>query len=283
MKKYVLSLALLGSLLGASELKYQEFDGFKSPESIFVNKNYVYVSNVGEKLEPLAKDNDGFISKLDKNGKVLEYKFLTHLNAPKGMMEIGKTLYVVDIDVVRGFDLKSKKEVFNLPIKGAIFLNAIEKLNDDTLLVSDTGTGLVLKVDLKAKKYDEFLKLDIAKFGGPNGLYLDGKNDKLFIAGYHPDGASGGVVMSYDLKDKKLSVIKNEKEAYDGIVPYENALLVSSWGENLNGVIYRLEDDKVLKLDLPSIKGPADIFIEGDTLWIPKMVEGKILKVELKN
>ncbi|EJC2325769.1 ATP-binding protein, partial [Campylobacter jejuni] len=26
MKKYVLSLALLGSLLGASELKYQEFD-----------------------------------------------------------------------------------------------------------------------------------------------------------------------------------------------------------------------------------------------------------------
>ncbi len=150
-------------------------------------------------------------------------------------------------------------------------------------MVSDTGTGLVLKVDLKAKKYDELLKLDIAKFGGPNGLYLDRKNDKLFIAGYHPDGASGGVVMSYDLNDKKLSVIKNEKEAYDGIVPYENALLVSSWGENLNGVIYRLEDDKVLKLDLPSIKGPADIFIEGDTLWIPKMVEGKILKVELKN
>ena len=50
MKKYVLSLALLGSLLGASELKYQEFDGFKSPESIFVDKNYVYVSNVGENL-----------------------------------------------------------------------------------------------------------------------------------------------------------------------------------------------------------------------------------------
>ncbi|MCG4135066.1 ATP-binding protein, partial [Campylobacter jejuni] len=146
-----------------------------------------------------------------------------------------------------------------------------------------TGTGLILKVDLKTKQYDELLKLDIAKFGGPNGLYLDRKNDKLFIAGYHPDGASGGVVMAYDLNDKKLSVIKNEKEAYDGIVPYENALLVSSWGENLNGVIYRLEDDKALKLDLPSIKGPADIFIEGDTLWIPKMVEGKILKVELKN
>lgn len=26
------------------------------------------------------------------------------------MMEIGKTLYVVDIDVLRGFDLKTKKK-----------------------------------------------------------------------------------------------------------------------------------------------------------------------------
>lgn len=282
MKKYILSLALGAALLGASELKYQEFDGFKSPESVFVDKNFVYVSNVGEKLEPLAKDNDGFISKLDKNGKVLEYKFLSNLNAPKGMMELADTLYVVDIDVLRGFDLKSKKEIFNLPIKGAIFLNDIEKLDDNTLLVSDTGTGLILKVDLKEKSYDELLKLDLVKFGGPNGLYLDRKNNKLFIAGYHPDG-SGGLVMSYDLTKKDLSVIKNEKESYDGIAPYKDALLVSSWGENLNGLVYSLENGKAVKLDLPSMKGPADMFIDGDTLWIPKMVEGKILKVKLQN
>ncbi|EAH4618745.1 ATP-binding protein [Campylobacter jejuni] len=281
MKKYVLSLALLGSLLGASELKYQEFDNFKNPESIFVDKNYVYVSNVGEKFEPLAKDNDGFISKLDKNGKVLEYKFLTHLNAPKGMMEIGKTLYVVDIDVLRGFDLKTKKEIFNLPIKGAIFLNDIEKLDDNTLLISDTGTGLILKVNLKTKQYDELLKLDLAKFGGPNGLYLDKKEHKLFIAGYHPNGTSGGVVLSYDLNKKELNIIRNKKESYDGIVPYKDGLLVSSWGNNLNGLVYDLENGKATKLDLPSMKGPADIFIENNILWIPKMVEGKILKVEL--
>lgn len=36
MKKYVLSLALLGSLLGASELKYQEFDGFKKALKVFL-------------------------------------------------------------------------------------------------------------------------------------------------------------------------------------------------------------------------------------------------------
>lgn len=35
--------------------------------------------------------------------------------------------------------------------------------------------------------------------------------------------------MAYDLNTKELSIIKNEKESYDGIVPYKDGLLVSSW------------------------------------------------------
>ncbi|TKX34415.1 NHL repeat-containing protein [Campylobacter taeniopygiae] len=282
MKKYILSLALLATCALAGELKYQEIEGFLSPESVFVDKNAVYVSNVGKKLEPLAKDNDGFISKLDKNGKVLEYKFLSGLNAPKGMKEIDNILYVVDIDTLKGFDLSTKKEVFTLPIKGAIFLNDIEKLNDTTLLISDTGTGIVHKIDLKTKKYDELLKLDLKEFGGPNGLFLH--QNLLYIAGYDPSGVSGGMVLSYDLKNKKIQVIKSEKEPYDGIVLKNNILYVSSWGKDLKGVIYalNLKNKSVKKLDLPLIKGPADIFLDKNNLWIPKMAEGKILKVELE-
>lgn len=51
----------------------------------------------------MAKDNDGFISKLDKNGDILQLKFISNLNAPKGMSKIKDILYVVDIDVVYGF------------------------------------------------------------------------------------------------------------------------------------------------------------------------------------
>ncbi|MGH2327822.1 ATP-binding protein [Campylobacter taeniopygiae] len=282
MKKYILSLALVATCAFAGEMKYQEIDGFLSPESVFVDKNAMYVSNVGKKLEPLAKDNDGFISKLDKNGKVLEYKFLSNLNAPKGMKEIKNVLYVVDIDTLKGFNLSTKKEVFNLPIKGAIFLNDIEKLNDTTLLISDTGTGIVHKVDLKTKKYDELLKLDLKEFGGPNGLFLH--KNLLYIAGYDPSGVSGGVVLSYDLKNKKIQVIKSEKEPYDGIILKNDILYVSSWGKDLKGVIYglNLKNKSVKKLDLPLMKGPADIFLDKNNLWIPKMAEGKILKVELK-
>ncbi|MBZ7943191.1 ATP-binding protein [Campylobacter sp. RM13744] len=282
MKKYILSLALLATCALAGELKYQEIDGFLSPESVFVDKNAMYISNVGKKLEPLAKDHDGFISKLDKNGKILNINFLNDLDAPKGMMEIGNILYVVDIDTLKGFDLSNKKEVFNLPIKGSIFLNDIEKLNDKTLLISDTGTGIIYKVDLKTKKYNNLLKLDLKEYGGPNGLFLN--KNLLYIAGYDPSGVSGGVVLSYDLKNKKIQVLKSEKEPYDGIVLKNNILYVSSWGKDLKGVIYalNLKNKSVKKLDLPFMKGPADIFLDKNDLWIPKMAEGKILKVELE-
>jgi len=280
MKKYVLSLICAMSLLNASGLKYQEIDGFSNPESIFVDKDYIYVSNIGKKPEPLEKDGDGFISKLDKNGAILELKFITHLNAPKGMMSLANVLYIVDIDSLYGFDLNSKEELFALPIKDAIFLNDIVKFDDNTLLLSDTATGLIYKFDIKTKQYEEFLKLDTKLFGGVNGLYL--KNHKLFMAGYNVDGISGGVVMSYDLRSKKLEILKKEKQAYDGIFGFKDSLLVSSWGENLNGIIYRLEKTKSSELDLPFMKGPADIFVDKDDLWIPKMLEGKILRVKLQ-
>lgn len=98
----------------------KEVKGFAHPESIYVDKNEIYVSNLGKELDPLAKDNDGFISKLDKNGDILQLKFISNLNAPKGMFKIKDILYVVDIDVVYGF--KDNKEVFKLPIKNAVFL-----------------------------------------------------------------------------------------------------------------------------------------------------------------
>ncbi|MBK1963994.1 YncE family protein [Campylobacter novaezeelandiae] len=282
MKKIFISVVLFASFLLANGLKYKEFNGFENPESIFIDKDFIYVSNIGKKLEPLSKDHDGFISRLDKNGNILDYKFLSNMDAPKGMMKISNVLYIADVDVVRGFDLSNKKEIFKLPIKNAIFLNDIEKLNNNTLLVSDTGTGIIHEIDIKHSKYKDFLKLDIEKFGGPNGLYL--YKNTLFIAGYDAQG-KGGLVISYDLKSKKISIIKNEKESYDGIALDGNNLLVSSWGNNLNGLIYsiNLKDNKIKKLSLPFMKGPADILLNKNNLWIPLMAENKIIKVKLEN
>lgn len=275
---FVLSTILFCSL----SLQAKEFDGFASPESIYGNKHGIFVSNVGKELLPLEKDNDGFISKLDSNGNVIEKKFISNLNAPKGMNSIDDILYVADIDTIKGFDLNNKKEVFNLPIKNAVFLNAIEILDNNTLLVSDTGTGIIHVIDINNNKYDTFVKLD-SKFGGPNGLLLDKNNNRLIVVGYDPAGKSKGSVVAIDLNNKKQLAITKPLGALDGIVFAKNGdMLVSDWGEDLKGVIYRIDKNgnvKTIKMDF--MQGPADMFSDGKNLWIPKMAESKILKVNL--
>lgn len=279
LKKFLGSIALVSVLsIGANA---QKIGGFSHPESVFILGDDIFVGNVGEKLEPLSKDNDGFISKLDKNGNLVELKFLQNLHAPKGMNTINGILYVVDIDVLKGFDLKSKKEVFNLPIKNAIFLNDIVVLNGD-LLVSDTGTGIIHKIDVKTASYETFVKLDSA-FGGPNGLLLDKDNNRLIAVGYDPNGKAKGSIVSIDLKSKKQVALSEPLGALDGVVFAKNGdLLVSDWGENLKGVVYQMDKKGNIKvLDLPAMKGPADMASDGKNLWIPRMAEGKILKVNL--
>ncbi|CAM2836163.1 ATP-binding protein [Helicobacter burdigaliensis] len=259
----------------------QDFKGFSHPESVYGMGGDIFVSNVGEKLEPLSKDKDGFISKLDTNGEIKIKKFISNLNAPKGMNSIGNTLYVVDIDVLNGFDKTSGKEVFSLDIKGAVFLNAIEVLDDNTLLVSDTGTGIIHKVDLKNKKHETLVQLD-SKLGGPNGLLLDKEKKNLIAVGYDPNGKDKGSIVLINLESKKVQNLSEPLGALDGIVYAKNGdLLVSDWGENTRGVIYRVNKNKISTLKMQSIGGPADMYSDGESLWIPAMMENKILKIEL--
>ena len=140
-EKIAKAVCALGICLSA--LNAQEISGFASPESIWVEGNSVYVANVGEKLAPLIKDNDGFISKLDTQGNIIELHFLSNLNAPKGMTQLDNTLFVVDIDTLKGFDILSKKQVFSLPIVDSVFLNDIAAYDNNTLFMSDTGTGII--------------------------------------------------------------------------------------------------------------------------------------------
>ncbi len=275
-EKIAKAVCALGICLSA--LNAQEISGFASPESIWVEGNSVYVANVGEKLAPLIKDNDGFISKLDTQGNIIELHFLSNLNAPKGMTQLDNTLFVVDIDTLKGFDILSKKQVFSLPIVDSVFLNDIAAYDNNTLFMSDTDTGIIHKVNVKNKKYETFIKLDTDKYGGPNGLLFDKDKTKLYVA-----STRGGEVLSIDMQSLGIKTLIAQKGAYDGLAFAKNGdLLVSSWGENGKGVIYRIDKKgKKSTLNLPFIKGPADMFSDGESLWIPKMGENKILKINL--
>lgn len=286
LKKLTLA-SLLGFSLSSSLISAeitQVINGFASPESVYVTKEHIFITNVGAKLDTLAKDNDGFISKLDKKGEVLERQFIKNLNAPKGMAKIQNTLYVVDIDTLKGFDLGTSKEIFSIRIEGSAFLNDIALFDENTLFISDTATGIIYKISLESKKVENFIILDLAQNGGANGLAFDYEKQRLLVACYHPDGVSGGQILSIDIKSKEIELLIGQKSAFDGIVLDKNGdIFVSDWGENLQGSIYKIiAKDRLQRLDLPYMQGPADMFLDGDFLYIPKMAENELIKLKIR-
>ena len=105
--------------------------GLAVPESVLhdVEQDVYLVSNING--GPVERDNNGFISRVSPEGKVLELKFIeggkgdTKLSAPKGMAIVGDTLYVTDIASVRVFDRKTGKPKGRIGAGGATFLNDI--------------------------------------------------------------------------------------------------------------------------------------------------------------
>ena len=93
--------------------KVATVQGFLAPESVLHDstQDIYFVSNING--SPMAKDNNGFISRVRPDGAVENLKFIeggrsgVTLNAPKGLALEGDTLWVADIDVVRAFDAKT--------------------------------------------------------------------------------------------------------------------------------------------------------------------------------
>src|SRR6266699_3609510 len=121
--------------------------GFLAPESVLHDsaQDIYFVSNING--SPMAKDNNGFISRVRPDGAVENLKFIeggrsgVTLNAPKGLALEGDTLWVADIDAVRAFDAKTGAAIDTVSLSklGAVFLNDIVVGLSGALYITDTG------------------------------------------------------------------------------------------------------------------------------------------------
>jgi len=194
--------------------------GFASPESAFYDaaSNAVFVSSINGQI--LAKDGNGYISRLTPDGKVVAEKWATGLNGPKGLRSARGVLYAADIDTVVGFDIKSGKEVSRLTIDGAVFLNDLATAPDGTIYVSDSTALKIFEV--KNGKASVFVE------GGnqveqPNGLLVDGGRLILGSVGPAPvpgaprgaaagrgRAAVAGHLFAFDRKSKQRTLLTAE-------------------------------------------------------------------------
>ncbi|MEW5769376.1 MAG: hypothetical protein AB1831_03320 [Pseudomonadota bacterium] len=264
--------------------------GFASPESVAVAGDDVFVSNLGVKLEPMEKDGDGFISRLDRQGNVKALRWADKLNGPKGLLVLQGVVYVADIDRVLGFRVRDGKQVFDLDLSatGARFLNALARHDNRTLLVSATDLNKVFSIDLMAKKYAE-LAFD-TPLKGPNGLKRMGS--RLIVVEWGTDGQANGAVKTFRLEGMSAKLDKEYKPEpagyFDGVVDIgANRWLVSNWVKFEPAGLLQVLDTRTGQIGVANdklpIAGPADICLDDQgKLWVPGMMEGKVYRMTLR-
>jgi sugar lactone lactonase YvrE len=196
---------------------------FLAPESAYYDagSNAVFVSSINGQI--LEKDGNGYISRLSPDGKVVSAKWVTGLNAPKGLRSLGGTLWVSDIDEAVSIDIATARITARVKVEGSQFLNDLATAPDGTVYVSDSGLFQVFAV--KDGKASVFLqKNDIGET--PNGLLVDGSRLILgTIGGGGPRGAGAappptGHLYVYDLKTKQRTQLTTQDVGgIDGIEP----------------------------------------------------------------
>ncbi|HSV30070.1 MAG TPA: hypothetical protein VLL76_10945 [Candidatus Omnitrophota bacterium] len=285
MKKTILA-ALLGCTLAmpaaAQSLeKAWETTGFANPESVLWDgvAKVLYVSNVNG--SPMDKDGNGYISKLSADGKVLAEKWVTGLDAPKGMAVFNGRLYISDVDRVVVVDTKTGKITKTHAAAGAKFLNDVTEDDQGTIYVSDMLDSAIWR--LKSGKLEKWLANPSLE--APNGLKVD--KGRLVIASWGPMTGDGfktskpGNLKAVSINDTMIRDLGPGFGNLDGLEPDgKGGWLVSDW---LNGGVFRTDRQgqatRILSLD----QGSADIGVipEQKLLLVPMMMHAKVVAYKL--
>jgi DNA-binding beta-propeller fold protein YncE len=159
-----------------------------------IEKSY-FISSVNGEAE--IADNNGFITKLNPNGKLINLKFIQGgkddviLHAPKGMALVEHVLYVADLDTLRGFDTATGKPVMALTIRSPATSRSESlptSLSDVTfdgkghLYCSDQKANTIYRVDLATQTVS--VLITDRSLAGPSGLAIHPKSGQIIAVSW---------------------------------------------------------------------------------------------------
>lgn len=265
-----------------------EIKGLATPESFIIDSNSeaYYISNIGG--SPVARDNNGFITKLNSNGEVTGKEFIkggvdgVQLHAPKGLAIIGKVLYVTDIDHVYGFNKETGKLIhaIDLAAEGAKFLNDLVATDDGILYVSDTAVFVdpnapptIFKIET-ANGYAVSVYSKDPMLSYPNGLIINPETNILLVNTW----GEGRILEVHEGGKATVFAVHNSWKNLDGM-DYDSSgnLYVSSF---TGGNIFRIAKDRSVTEILSGLPAPADISVDraANQLLIP-LFGGHVAKI----
>ena len=108
----------------------------RTPESVLYDREreVIYVSNIN--MNPWEKDGNGFLSRMDLEGHILDLQWVTGLSAPKGMGILGNALFVADIAEVVEIDLPRPRtlDMMTTPKFGEIVEHIRSRLDKEAFI-----------------------------------------------------------------------------------------------------------------------------------------------------
>lgn len=274
----------------ATAQRLHTIQGLGFPESVRYDpdQDVFFVSNM---LGPGSlKDGNGYIVRVDaatlRRAEVFARGGVNGvtLDAPKGMALQGDTLWVADIDVLRGFHRRTGAPVATLDLRPqqAVMLNDIAVGPDGTLRVTDTGIAMTDKGVLYRGGDRVFaigpgravsVVAQGAGLGRPNGITWDPEGKRWIVVSFDPFrsevyalGAGGG---------DARTVLARGTGKFDGVERLEDGtLLVTCWSDSSLHVIRGGRDERVIR----DLWQPADLGVDTrrGRVLIPLALQGRV-------
>jgi len=283
---FTVVIAFLAFSLATAQDKTADYDA--PDQAVWHAKSRTwFVSNLGGGIS-LKKDNYGWITQTDENGKVIEDFWIGKtegMHAPSGMTVTDDYLYVCDREGVYEIDIAERKIKNFFKIEGATFINDVVIAQNGDLYVSDFFGDKIYKLAQGNRKPE--IWLETATLKAPDGLYME--KEKLIVASWgklsNPatfETSELGDLLRIDLKTKKIEVLISKMGNLEGITKAANYYYVTDWFSG-----------KVLKVDAPrktvstfisGLKNPTDpnFAPELNVLAIPQHGTNQVLFINLQ-
>lgn len=201
-------------------------EGLSEPEAVRYDpdQNVYFISNFNGGGNDL--DSNGFITKVDAEGSVVEMEFMTGsdefpFHAPRGMFIENGSLWVADVAGVHVFDTKTgtQQKFIDFSSLEPGFLNDVSSDGSGTVYVTDTGKPVVYKIENDTPTV--FLD-SLAIY--PNGVTYDSENEVFVLAPWRQDTT----FYSFNSAGEVMSHYTFQGGNFDGLEFDEGMLLVAS-------------------------------------------------------